>query len=73
MRLRKGRCMMTKINTGSIAYSDTVTIVWSHLVTVTIFCCPNFPVYTRIKLVTVTQYKPFAYSDTYWPFLRVTL
>ena len=28
----------------------------------------NFPIYSKIQLVTVAQYKLFIYSDTLWPF-----
>ena len=39
----------------------------------TLFWFPNFQSYSKIQLLTVTQYKPFTYSDTFWPFPRVPL
>ena len=54
---------LPKITTRLPAYSD---IVWSHLATVTFFWFPYF------TMVTLIKYKPFTYSDTFWPLLRVS-
>ena len=33
----------------------------------------NFPIYSKIQLVIVTQYKPVAYNGAFWSFPRVSL
>ena len=67
------------VNTDILTYSDNgySYTVWSHLVTVTLFWFPKWPsTYGKKCLDTVIQWhsiEPSGYSDSFWPFPRVSL